>query len=142
MSIQNHKVTWQKERQFLATSDSGHEVLLDGRGAADGPRQAASPMEVVALGLGGCSSVDVVSILEKKKLAVSGCEVLVKTVRAESVPAVFTHIHLHFVITGKDIPEKAVERAVSLSADKYCSVSKMLEAGKVEITHDFEIVEG
>lgn len=139
MSIQTAKVSWQNERKFLGTSDSGFDILMDGRAAKDGPREAASPMELIALGLGGCSSVDVVSILQKKKLAVEDCNVEIQTTRADSIPAVFTKIHLHFVVKGKGISEKAVSQAVSLSADKYCSVAKMLGDGGVEITHSFAI---
>ncbi|WP_111976631.1 OsmC family protein [Algibacillus agarilyticus] len=141
MSTQLAKVVWQGQRKFTGTSDSGFDVLMDGRSADSGPREAASPMELIALGLGGCSSVDVVSILEKKRLQISACSVDIQTTRATRVPAVFTHMHLNFVITGKNIPEKAVNQAVTLSADKYCSVVQMLQAGGVEITHGFEIID-
>lgn len=142
MSTQLAKVVWQGQRKFTGTSDSGFDISMDGRSASDGPREAASPMELIALGLGGCSSVDVVTILEKKKLQVAGCTVDIKTTRANSIPAVFTQIELNFIISGKNIPDKAVAQAVSLSVEKYCSVVKMLEAGGVNITHRYEIIEG
>ncbi len=129
------KVKWIGDELFLGTSESGHSVILD---ANDG-NLAPSPMEGVLISLGGCSSVDVVSILQKARQNINGCYVELSGTRANSVPALFEKIHLHFVITGTDVAAKHVERAVSLSADKYCSVALMLNA-KVDITHDFEIV--
>lgn len=130
------KVKWIGDELFLGTSESGHSVILD---ANDG-NLAPSPMEGVLISLGGCSSVDVVSILQKARQNISGCYVELSGTRANSVPALFEKIHLHFVITGTDVAAKHVERAVSLSADKYCSVALMLNA-KVDITHDFKIVD-
>lgn len=129
------QVKWLGEELFMGTSESGHTMVLD----ANGGNLAPSPMEGVLISLGGCSSVDVVSILQKTRQDVQGCQVELSGVRANSVPALFEKIHLHFVITGTDVAEKHVERAVNLSADKYCSVALMLNA-KVEITHDFSIV--
>ncbi|WP_173921155.1 OsmC family protein [Pseudidiomarina piscicola] len=126
-------VEWQQGMVFNATSGTGHQVQLDGDKAV-----GASPMELVLAAAGGCSSVDVVSILEKARQQVTGCRCDVEGERADAVPAVFTKIHLHFVITGHDVAEKHVERAVQLSAEKYCSVAKMLEAA-VEITHSYSI---
>jgi len=130
------QVKWLGEELFMGTTESGHALVLD----ANGGNLAPSPMEGVLVSLGGCSSVDVVSILQKTRQKVSGCRVELDGTRADSVPALFEKIHLHFVITGTDVAAKHVERAVGLSADKYCSVAIMLNA-KVEITHDFEIVE-
>ncbi len=129
------QVKWLGEELFMGTSESGHTLVLD----ANGGNLAPSPMEAVLISLGGCSSVDVVSILKKARQNVSACRVELDGTRANSVPALFEKIHLHFVITGTDIAAKHVERAVSLSADKYCSVALMLNA-KVDITHDFEII--
>lgn len=126
-------VKWQKDLVFEATTGSGQTVRMDGNRA-----EAASPMELVLAAAGGCSSVDVVSILEKARQDVTACRCEVNGERADGVPAVFTKIHLHFVVTGRDVAEKHVERAVQLSAEKYCSVAKMLEAS-VEMTHSFSI---
>jgi len=127
-------VKWVGDELFMASSESGHSIVLDANGGALAP----SPLENVLLSLGACSSVDVVSILQKSRQALVGCAVEISAERAETVPKLFTKIHLHFVITGQDISEKQVSRAVSLSADKYCSVALMLNKS-VEISHDFEI---
>ncbi|OUR79137.1 hypothetical protein A9Q75_12505 [Colwellia psychrerythraea] len=129
------QVKWLGEELFIGTSESGHTMVLD----ANGGNLAPSPMEGVLISLGGCSSVDVVSILQKARQNISGCHVEISGTRVDSVPALFEKIHLHFVITGADVAAKHVERAVNLSADKYCSVALMLNA-TVDITHDFEIV--
>lgn len=126
---------------FIGESGSGHALIMDGppdHGGADrGPR----PMEMVLLGLGGCSSFDVVSILRKGRQQVESCELLMDADRAEQEPKVFTRIHLHFVVKGRGLRESLVERAVNLSAEKYCSASIMLARGGVEISHDYEVVE-
>ena len=129
------QVKWLGEELFIGTSESGHTMVLD----ANGGNLAPSPMEGVLISLGGCSSVDVVSILQKARQNIIGCHVEISGTRVDSVPALFEKIHLHFVITGADVAAKHVERAVNLSADKYCSVALMLNA-TVDITHDFEIV--
>lgn len=129
-------VKWIGEELFLGQSESGHSVVLD----ANGGETAPSPMENVLISLGGCSSVDVVSILEKARQDVTGVSVELDGTRVDAVPALFTKIHLNFVVTGKGVSEKHVERAVNLSADKYCSVALMLNKA-VDITHSFEIVE-
>lgn len=129
-------VKWVDGDRFLATTEHGHGVLLDTTGEGG---TAPTPMEMVLASLGSCSSVDVVSILKKARQEIVGCEVNITSERADSAPRVFTKINLHFVITGHDVAEKHVARAVSLSADKYCSVAKMLE-GRVEITHSHEII--
>ncbi|WP_110075630.1 MULTISPECIES: OsmC family protein [Pseudidiomarina] len=126
-------VNWRDGLVFEAKSGSGHSLLMDGNKA-----EAASPMELVLMAAGGCSSVDVVSILEKARQQVSAVRCEVQGERADATPAVFTKVHLHFVVTGTDVADKHVERAVALSADKYCSVAKMLEAS-VTITHSFAI---
>ena len=129
------QVKWLGEELFMGTSESGHTMVLD----ANGGNLAPSPMEGVLISLGGCSSVDVVSILQKSRQKITACLVEIDGTRVDSVPALFEKIHLHFVITGTDVAAKHVKRAVSLSADKYCSVALMLNA-KVDITHDFEII--
>jgi len=130
------QVEWIGKELFMGTSEKGHTMVLD----ANGGNSAPSPMEGVLISLGGCSSVDVVSILQKARQDISGCRVEISGTRLNSVPALFEKIHLHFVITGTEVAAKHVERAVTLSADKYCSVAIMLNA-KVEISHDFEIID-
>lgn len=130
-------VKWVDNMTFLGRSESGHNVVFD---AGDENTTAPSPMEMVLMSAGCCSSVDVVSILKKARQKVSDCEVTVTGERADTVPKVFTKIHLHFDVTGVNVAQKHVERAVNLSADKYCSVALMLAKG-LEVTHDFSIVE-
>ncbi|MBS9434299.1 OsmC family protein [Photorhabdus luminescens] len=128
------RVKWVEGLSLLGESSSGHQVMMDGN-AGD---KAPSPMEMVLMAAGGCSTIDVVSILQKGRYDIRDCEVKLTSRRREEAPRLFTHINLHFIVTGKDLTDKAVERAVMLSAEKYCSVSLML--GKsVEITHSFEI---
>ncbi len=130
------QVKWIGEELFLGTSESGHTQILD----ANGGNLAPSPLESVLISLGGCSSVDVVSILQKSKQNISDCLVEISGTRVDTVPKLFSDIHLHFIVKGKNINEKHVTRAVSLSADKYCSVALML-SGNVNISHNFTIVE-
>ena len=130
-------VTWQQNKAFMGVAPSGHEVQID----AD-KEKGASPMELILLGLGGCASYDVVSILQKSRQEVKDVRCELSAQRAETVPAVYTAIHMHFVVTGTDIADKQVERAIKLSAEKYCSASRMLVQGGVDITHDFEIIAG
>lgn len=129
------KVEWKGDLRFNATSGSGFDVMIDAD-LQQGPR----PMELVLMGLGGCTSYDVVQILKKSRQQVTGCSAEITSERAESVPAVFTKIHVHFVVTGEALKPNLVERAVKLSAEQYCSASLMLERGGVKITHSFEIV--
>lgn len=130
-------VTWQENKAFMGVSPSGHNVQID----AD-KEKGASPMELILLGLGGCASYDVVSILQKSRQEVTDVRCELTAERAETIPAVYTAIHMHFVVTGKDIAEKQVEKAITLSAEKYCSASRMLVQGGVDITHDFEVIAG
>ncbi|SEL70088.1 putative redox protein [Colwellia chukchiensis] len=129
------EVKWIGDELFMATSESGHSLVLDANAGALAP----SPLENVLLSLGGCSSVDVVSILQKARQNISGCKVEIAAKRLDTVPRLFSDIHLHFVIQGRDVNAKHVERAVSLSADKYCSVALMLNKA-VNISHDFQII--
>jgi len=125
---------------FVGESGSGHAVVMDGAPEHGGRDLGIRPMEMLLLGVGGCTAFDVVSILKKSRQAVVDCEVEVDSDRAEEVPKVFTRIHIHFIVSGHSLDPAKVEKAVKLSAEKYCSASIML--GKMaEITHDFEIVE-
>ena len=135
------KVDWQGEATFLAESGSGHKVLMDGPPDHGGKNQGARPMEMMLLGLGGCSSFDVMSILKKSRQDVTACVCELNAERADDVPAVFTKIHLDFRVSGNNLKDAHVKRAVQLSAEKYCSASIMLESAGVEITHDYQIVE-
>ncbi|MGN5114211.1 OsmC family protein [Aeromonas jandaei] len=130
------KVSWVEGMKFVGESESGHKVILDGAN----PGEGASPLEMVLLAVGGCSSIDVVSILEKARQVVTACHVELDGERVDSVPRVFEKINLHFVVTGKGLAEKQVARAVELSMEKYCSVSLMLEK-TVQITHSYQILE-
>lgn len=133
------QVKWQGGLSFEGTTESGHSILMDAAPEVGGENKGARPMELVLLGLGGCTSIDVIMMLQKAKQAVEDCQVEITSERSEIVPKVFTKIHVHFKVTGQDLNPKKVERAVNLSAEKYCSVSKMLEAS-VEMSHDFEII--
>ena len=135
------KVKWiEGSMSFLAETGSGHVVAMDGPPEAGGRNIAPRPMEMVLAGTGGCTAFDVVSILKKGRHAVTGCDVEVRADRADTDPKVFTRIHFHFRVRGKQLKPEAVERAVTLSSEKYCSASIML--GKTaSITHDVEIID-
>lgn len=134
-------VHWVENVAFEAKSESGHQILMDGAEAYGGENRGPRPMELILMGLGGCASFDIVTILRKSRQDVTGVVCELKAERADTIPAVFTKIHLHFVVTGNSIKEKQVTKAIELSAEKYCSASKMLTDGGVEITHDFEIID-
>ena len=134
------RVKWVEQATFIGEAASGHAVVMDGPPEHGGRNLGVRPMEMLLLGMGGCTAFDVVNILKKGRQSVEDCVVELSAERAGTDPKVFTHIHAHFVVTGKDLKEQRVRRAVELSAEKYCSASIML--GEVaEITHDFEIVE-
>ena len=135
------RVKWVEQAMFLAESGSGHTVVMDGPQESGGRNVGVRPMEMLLMGLGGCSTFDVVSILQKSRQAVDDCEVRIDAERADAEPKVFTKIALHFIVTGKNLKETVVKRAVDLSAEKYCSASIMLGRAGVHITHSFEIVE-
>ena len=135
------RIKWVEGRVFLGESNSGHGIVIAAPTAPGAPTIAPSPMEYVLLGTGGCTATDVVMILEKGRHDVRGCELVLDADRAPEDPKVFTKIRFHFKVTGKGLKHDAVERAIKLSAEKYCSASIMLEKGGTEITHDFEIVE-
>ena len=124
----------------MGESEPGHAVILDGAPDAGGRNLGMRPMEMLLIGMGGCTSFDVVTILNKARQPIIDCVAEIEAERADEVPKEFTKIHVHFVVTGKGLNPVQVERAVKLSAEKYCSASIML--GKsAEVTHDFEIVE-
>lgn len=125
---------------FVAETGSGHAVVMDGAPEAGGRNLGPRPMEMLLAGTGGCSAFDVVLILKKGRQAVTGCEVSLKAERAESDPKVFTQIHFHYRVSGKQLKPDAVARAIELSKDKYCSASIMM-AETANITYDFEIIE-
>lgn len=125
---------------FVGESGSGHSVVMDGAPEAGGRNLAARPMEMVLIGMGGCTAFDVVMILQKARQPIDDCIVEISAERAEDIPRVFTKIHVHYIVKGHGLSEKQVEKAVHLTAEKYCSVSIML-AASAEVTHDFEIIE-
>ena len=134
------QIKWMQDVSFKGKSESGHEVILDGPEELGGKGLGMRPMEMMLIGMGGCTSFDVVTILKRSRQQITGCIAEMEAVRANAIPKVFTSIHIHFLIKGIDLQKKAVERAVELSANKYCSASIML--GKsVKITHDFVISE-
>lgn len=137
------KVSWmgQDGMAFVAQTGSGHIVAMDGAPKGGGHNLAARPMEMLLVGTGGCTAYDVVLILKKSRAEVKGCSVTLKAERASEDPKVFTRIHFHFTVTGRNLNPATVERAVTLSHDKYCSASIML-AKTAELTHSVEIVEG
>lgn len=133
-------VKWVDGAMFVGESGSGHAVVMDGPESHGGRNMGVRPMEMILLGLGGCASFDVISILKKARQQVADCHVQLEAERADAVPSPFTKIHLRFVVTGHNLKESQVERAVTLSAEKYCSASIMLEAAGVALSHSFEIV--
>jgi len=134
------RIKWIEGVSFLAESGSGHGVVLDGAPEAGGRNLGVRPMEMLLLGLGGCTAFDVVTILRKGRENVTGCEIEMEAERAPSEPKVFTSIHLHYRLAGRGLSTAKVERAIKLSAEKYCSATAMLEK-TARITHDFEVVE-
>jgi putative redox protein len=134
------RIKWVENVCFMGESETGHAVILDGAPDAGGRNLGMRPMEMLLIGMGACTSFDVVTILKKARQPIDDCVAEIEAERADEVPKVFTKIHVHFVVTGNGLSEGQVERAVKLSAEKYCSASIML--GKsAQITHDFEIVE-
>jgi len=133
-------VKWLDHMSFVGESGSGHSVVMDGAPDVGGRNMGVRPMEMVLLGLGGCTAFDMVLILRRQRQAITDCQVEIEAERATEVPKVFTRIHVHYIVKGNDLDHKKVERAVKMTAEKYCSVSIMLSAS-VELSHDFEIVE-
>ena len=133
-------VEWEGEVAFTGLTESGHKIAMDGPSEHGGGNRGPRPTELVLVGLGGCTSFDVVQVLRKGRADVRACTARIEAERAEEDPKVFTRIHVHFVVSGRDLKEATVERAIRLSADKYCSVSIML-AKTADISHSFEIVD-
>ena len=134
------RVKWVENVCFMAESESGHAMVMDGSPDIGGRNMGPRPMELLLMGTGGCTSVDVIMILKKSRQDVVDCEVEVTAERAHDHPKVFTKVHMHFTVKGRNLKPEVVDRAIKLSAEKYCSASIIL--GKTaEMTHDFEIVE-
>jgi len=135
------RIKWVEGVSFLGETESGHAVLMDGAPEAGGRNLGPRPMEMVLIGTGACTSFDIVHILRKARQEITDCIAEISSERASTDPKVFTKIHVHFIITGHNLNSQQVEKAVHLSAEKYCSASIMLSK-TAEITHDFEIREG
>jgi putative redox protein len=135
------RVKWVQDVMFVTESGSGHAVVVDGAPEYGGRNLGPRPMELLLMGMGGCTAFDVMTILKKSRQDVTSCEAELEAERADAVPAVFTKIHVHFIIKGRGLKDIQVKKAVDLSADKYCSASIMLGQAGVLITHDYEIVE-
>lgn len=135
------RVKWVQDVMFVTESGSGHAVVVDGAPEYGGRNMGPRPMELLLMGLGGCTAFDVVTILKKARQDVTSCEAELSAERADAVPAVFTKIHVRFVVKGKGLKEAQVKKAVDLSADKYCSASIMLGQAGVAITHDYVVLE-
>ncbi len=132
------RVKWVDGLMFVGESGSGHAVVMDGAPEHGGRDLGVRPMEMLLLGLGGCTAIDVVLILRKGRQEIADCAIDIAAERAETDPKVFTRIHLHYVLTGRDLDPSKVERAIKLSTEKYCSATAML-GRTAEITHDFTI---
>ena len=134
-------IKWVDGVMFLGESGSGHSIVMDGAEAQGGRNMGVRPMEMLLLGLGGCASFDVMSMLTKSRQQVTDCRTEVEAERVDAVPAVFSKIHLRFLVSGTNLKESQVKRAVELSAEKYCSASIMLNAAGVEMSHSYEVIE-
>jgi putative redox protein len=124
---------------FVGESGSGHSVVMDGAPEQGGRNMGVRPMEMLLIGLGGCASYDVIAMLKKGRQEIVDCRAEVDAERVDAVPAVFSKIHIKFIVSGNDLKENQVKRAVDLSSEKYCSASIMLGAAGVEMTHSYEI---
>ena len=134
------RVKWVEDVLFVGESGTGHTVVMDGPEEAGGHGTGMRPMELLLLGLGGCTSFDVIDILKKSRQDVTDCVVEVSAERSDEAPKVFTNIHVHYRVSGRNLKPNFVDRAVKLSTEKYCSASIML-AKTAEITHDYEVIE-
>ena len=134
----NARIKWLDHMSFVGEAGSGHSVVMDGAPENGGRNLGPRPMEMVVLGLGGCTAFDVVTILQKSRAPVDDCVVEISAERADAIPAVFTKIHVHYIVKGAGLQDKQVKRAVDLTSEKYCSVSMMLKPS-VEISYDYEI---
>lgn len=134
-------IKWVDGAMFIGESGSGHTLVMDGPPEAGGRNMGVRPMETVLIGLGGCASYDVVSILRKARQDIRDVQTVLESERAETEPKVFTAVHVHFIVSGKNLKEQHVKRAVELSAEKYCSASIMFGRAGVKMSHDYEIIE-
>ena len=134
-------VRWDDGVSFIAESETGHTVSMDGPADLGGQNKGPRPMEMLIMGMGGCASFDVLSMLKKSRQQVVACVAELDAQRADAVPSVFTKIEMKFIVTGHNLKASHVKRAVSLSAEKYCSASIMMEAAGVEVSHSYEIIE-
>jgi putative redox protein len=123
---------------LMAESESGHSLIIDGSPEIGGRNLGVRPMEMILMGLGGCTTMDILTILRKKRQNITDCVIEIDSQRRDTIPKIFSKIHLHFIITGDNLNEKHVQQAVQLAAEKYCSVSEMLKHS-VEISYDYEI---
>ena len=135
------RIKWVQDVMFVAESGTGHALVLDGAPTSGGRNLGMRPMELMALGVGSCSSYDVVTILKKARQGITSCEAEVTAERVDATPAIFESIHLHFKLAGRNLSEKQVARAIEFSAEKYCSASIMMKNAGVKVTHDFEIIQ-
>ena len=133
------RIKWVEDRTFIGESGTGHKLVLGTASGAEGRTPGPSPMELVLIGMGGCTAFDVVHILERGREAIEDVAVELEAERAQNDPKVFTLVHMHFVLKGRGLSPEKVERAIKLSAEKYCSASAMI-AKTATITHDFEIL--
>lgn len=131
---------WQQAVRFDAETETGHTIVMDGPADSGGVNSGPRPMELMLLGVAGCTSYDVVHILGKSRVTIDSCTTQIQATRASEPPQVFETVHIHFVVKGTDLDEKKVSRAVELSAEKYCSASIMLQRAGVDVTHSFEVV--
>lgn len=134
------RIKWVEDATFLGEAGSGHAVVMDGPPDMGGRNLGARPMEMMLLGMGGCTAFDVVHILKKSRQDVTDCIAELEAERADSEPKVFTRIHVHFIVKGRELNDAKVRKAVELSAEKYCSASIMLGNAGVAISHDYEII--
>lgn len=134
------RIKWVEDVKFVGETASGHAVVMDGPPESGGGNMGPRPMEMLLLGMGGCAAYDVIHMLKKARQSVIDCVVELDAERAEEVPKVYTRIHAHFIVSGKGLKESQVKRAVSLSAEKYCSASIML-GQMAKITHDYEVID-
>jgi len=134
------RIKWVEDVKFVGETASGHAIIMDGPPEGGGANMGPRPMEMLLLGMGGCTAYDVIHMLKKSRQTVDDCIVELTAERATEVPKVYTSIHAHFIVSGKDLKESHVKRAVSLSAEKYCSASIML-GQMAKITHDYEVID-
>lgn len=133
-------VTWREAVHFESVADSGHEVLLDGPPDLGGTNAGTRPMELMLMAIAGCAATDVVHILGRGRVSVESCTVQAKAERADEEPRVFTSVHLHFCVAADGLTEHKLARAVSLSAEKYCSGSILMQRAGVCVTHSHEVI--